>query len=107
MYTVTVLFASAVPEIGGLVLFVDDPFAGRLTTGAAGGTDGPSVLMRDRAKRSRPAVYPRARLTRAERRQLAFEKDLVAEYVRTREELDAWLKDASETLGKVMRRLAE
>ncbi len=38
MYTVTVLFASAVPEIGGLVLFVYEPFAGRLTTGAAGAT---------------------------------------------------------------------
>ena len=28
MYTVTVLFASAVPLIGGLLLFVNEPFAG-------------------------------------------------------------------------------
>ncbi len=38
MYTVTVLFASAVPLIGGLLLFVNDAFAGTLTTGAAGAT---------------------------------------------------------------------
>jgi hypothetical protein len=37
MLTVTALFASAVPEIVGVVSFVDDPSAGVTTTGASGG----------------------------------------------------------------------
>lgn len=36
MVTVTVLFASAVPEIGGLLVVTVEPFAGAETTGAPG-----------------------------------------------------------------------